>query len=414
MDRFNDGEQPTRTRRVLVVHQGRRDEYQVAQALAEARWEVTLVTSAYGTSIVRKASNRLRLRALSKLAARRCEALDAHRVIPVFWTEIMSKLVEKFSESLALEWINWRISAVTRALLRRERFDLVLCYNYNAFITLNDESAQKTKTVVFQCHPHPLAVKDILRDAQAKGLTPRSSGEKEFSYSPAYQAMLIAEPLLANEVWCASSFTRDSLIRGGVDADRIRVIRYGVSTNGYASGLRKRRDAAEPIQLLFVGQFVYRKGILTLCNLLNKLDFSASITFVGRGIRECDPLEHINNPLVTTKVRWDVSAQELAKIYNEAEVFIFPSIVEGFAQVILEAMQYGCVPIVSSHTAGPDLIEHGVDGFVCPPFEIDQYLKWISDLRDRDKCTSMADKATRKAAMFTWTRFREQIREIVQ
>lgn len=411
MARSNSGERPGGNRRALVVHQGKRDEYQVAQALAESGWEVTLVTSAYGTPTVRAFARRLGLRGLSKLAARHCQALDGHRVVPVFWTEIASKLVEKFNESLALEWINWRISAAARALVRTGGFDLVVCYNYNAFITLNDESAQLPRTVVFQCHPHPLAVREVLRDAQRQGFSPESSGEREFSYSPSYQAMLISEPLLADEVWCASSFTLDSLRRAGVDERRIRVIPYGVSANGHSVERARRPDAEAPLKLLFVGQFVYRKGILALCEILNRLSFPVSITFVGRGIRECDPLERISNPLVTAEARWDVPGEELARIYREAEVFLFPSLVEGFAQVILEAMQFGCVPIVSTHSAGPDLIQQDTEGYFLSPFEIDRYVQCISELRDPDRLAAMAAATQRKAALFTWARFREQIGE---
>lgn len=411
MARSNSGERPGGRRRALVVHQGKRDEYQVARALAEFGWDVTLVTSAYGTPLVRAFARKLRLRAFSKLAARHCRALDGHRIVPIFWTEIASKLVEKFNESLALEWINWRISVAARSLVRSEGFDLVVCYNYNAFITLNDESAQESRTVVFQCHPHPLAVKDVFREAQRLGLSPATLGEKEFSYSSSYQAMLVAEPLLAEEVWCASGFTLDSLRRAGVDERRIRVIPYGVSANGHPVERTRRLDANAPLKLLFVGQFVYRKGILALCEVLSRLSFPVSITFVGRGIRECDPLERISNPLVNAEVRWDVPGEELAKIYREAEVFLFPSLVEGFAQVILEAMQFGCVPVVSTHSAGPDLIQQNTEGFFFSPFEIDRYVQCISELRDPERLAAMAAASQRKAALFTWARFREQIGE---
>jgi len=48
------------------------------------------------------------------------------------------------------------------------------------------------------------------------------------------------------------------------------------------------------------------------------------------------------------------------------DVFVFPSLFEGFGLVLLEAMAMGLPVITTPHTAGPDLIREGMEGFIVP------------------------------------------------
>jgi glycosyltransferase involved in cell wall biosynthesis len=51
---------------------------------------------------------------------------------------------------------------------------------------------------------------------------------------------------------------------------------------------------------------------------------------------------------------------------REHDVFVFPSLFEGFGLVITEAMSQGVPVITTNRTAGPDLIDDGVDGWIVP------------------------------------------------
>ena len=51
---------------------------------------------------------------------------------------------------------------------------------------------------------------------------------------------------------------------------------------------------------------------------------------------------------------------------REHDVFVFPSLFEGFGLVITEAMSQGVPVITTDRTAGPDLIQDGVDGWIVP------------------------------------------------
>ena len=68
---------------------------------------------------------------------------------------------------------------------------------------------------------------------------------------------------------------------------------------------------------------------------------------------------------------WNVSREELVLELQRADVFVFPSLVESFALVLLEAMSVGLPVITTSNTAGPDIMREGIDGFVGPIRDVD-------------------------------------------
>ena len=56
----------------------------------------------------------------------------------------------------------------------------------------------------------------------------------------------------------------------------------------------------------------------------------------------------------------------LNQYYSSASVLVFPSLVEGFGLVILEAMACGIPVITTPNTAGADIITDRLDGFIVP------------------------------------------------
>lgn len=402
-------------KRAMVVHQGKRDNYEVCKALVQVGYSVTLVTSGYGTRRIGRLAALLPLHGLKKMAGRRAEGLPDESVIALLWTELAALFLNKLkSESVALEWIDKRMAEAAIRELGAGQYSLIVCYNYNAFRIFNDRSAATARKVIFQCHPHPLLVRETFSALQAQGLAPEMLAEKEFSYSPEYQAMLVAEPHLAERVVCASTFTKKSLVRAGVKENSIRVVPYGVN---FGKSAVARTDLSSPtdrpLRIIFVGQFVYRKGLAVIFEILNRLNFKVHISFVGRGIKEVAPETRVYNQNVTTSIHWDVPIGDLVRLYQESDVFLFPSIVEGFAQVVLEAMEMGCVPVVSCNTCGPDVIESGKEGFVFDPDNIDGYVSALDMLRAPSLRSEFAIACATKAREFTWQRFRTQFMDAI-
>ena len=80
--------------------------------------------------------------------------------------------------------------------------------------------------------------------------------------------------------------------------------------------------------------------------------------------------------------------EEVLPLLSVSDVFLLPSAEESFGLAALEAMACG-VPVVASRVGGvPEVIEHGVSGFLHPPGALDEMAaSAVALLTDRGRCT---------------------------
>jgi glycosyltransferase involved in cell wall biosynthesis len=95
-----------------------------------------------------------------------------------------------------------------------------------------------------------------------------------------------------------------------------------------------------------------------------------------------------------------LSGNALGEAYASSDVLLFPSDVETFGNVTLEALSSGC-PAVVEKKCGDHLVENGVNGFTCPASDFEAFYKATRDLVvDRALRLQMAKAAREKAWKF--------------
>jgi len=117
---------------------------------------------------------------------------------------------------------------------------------------------------------------------------------------------------------------------------------------------------------------------------------------------EC--LAHLPGKVV---IRPSLPRPELFELFRRAGVLVFPSLCEGFGQVITEAMSQGLPVITTANTAGPDFIEHGRNGFLVPVRDSERLaetMQWCLDHRDALQEISRA--AMERTARWQWSDYR--------
>jgi glycosyltransferase involved in cell wall biosynthesis len=121
--------------------------------------------------------------------------------------------------------------------------------------------------------------------------------------------------------------------------------------------------------LLFVGRLAARKNVMEAARIFQKYlqkHPADSLLFIGKGNQE-GPLRSFarkNGLEGRMRILQDLSFDELAVHYANADTFIFPSMWEGFGVVILEALASG-LPVVSRPVGGaPEAIIDGRNGFL--------------------------------------------------
>ena len=162
----------------------------------------------------------------------------------------------------------------------------------------------------------------------------------------------------ADVVLAASNHVAEGLLDLGVSAAKIAVVPYG-----YGGDQRAGPATPKPGRVVYVGKVGYLKGVPDLAAAYRKL--------AGRGV-DCEfrvfgsapdgfaARPEFRGPRYLGHVPRDAIARELAS----ADMFVFPTLSDGFGIVLLEAMAAGLPVIATANCA--DIVEDGVNGFIVP------------------------------------------------
>jgi glycosyltransferase involved in cell wall biosynthesis len=409
--------QPTQTalNKAVVVHRGARDAYQAAAALAEAGLLERLVTDLYWPNAEAPAA--LPASAKNMLLARHSTRVPSSLVHQTLFSGAISQALDMLPK-VPFAWRR-RATRWTDAVMGRRAGELaartnslLLTYSYYAYHAF---SACPKPGMLFQAHPHPASVRAILRQELADHPECAESLNKEWELSlPATDFERLAqETRMAGYTLAASSFTRRTLIENGTAPNSISVIPYGIDLRRFSPASASQRSASSgKLRLLFVGIINQRKGIKYLLEAL-KLTGNKNIELTVCG-RVVDDLSIFKPFASQVTVRPSVSFPELVNAYQQSDLFVFPSVAEGFAQVLLEALACGLPILSTTNTAAPDLIDDGIQGFVVEPRRPDllaQRMQWAFD--HPTQLNEMRAAARLRAEHFTWERFRAGIIEAV-
>ena len=228
--------------------------------------------------------------------------------------------------------------------------------------------------------------------------------------SPEKLARKDEELALADTVIAASTFTRETIKAAPRCTAPIHVVPYGappVSAEFVAS------PRAEKLRVLFVGSLGQRKGLSYLLRAAKVLEGRVTVTLLGRTVsNDCAPLNE-----ALQRHRWIPSLPhaEVLREMARHDVLVLPSLFEGFGLVLLEAMAHGLPIITTPHTAGPDLIEEGKEGFIVPIRSSDAIVEKLDLLaRDFRLLSAMKIAAHTTARRRSWDHYQSLLAAIVQ
>lgn len=121
-------------------------------------------------------------------------------------------------------------------------------------------------------------------------------------------------------------------------------------------------------------------AILRIWKEFSKQNNSYKLQIVGYGPDE-DYLQEYAKSLDLKNYEFKGKTSEPQKYYRRAKFFLMTSCYEGFPMTIIEAMQFGCIPIVmSSFSAINDIIDSGKNGVLVPDGNEDAFVKAMNDL----------------------------------
>jgi len=221
----------------------------------------------------------------------------------------------------------------------------------------------------------------------------------------------------AIRIIAVSQATKKDLIRlYAVPKEKITVFYEGFDNRIFKPKLVRRPQN----YFLFVGALKKSKNLPGLVKgfkyFLTKSNQDFRLLIVG-GDLWLDPeiKKTVNNLGLTNKVSFEgyVDVERLAKLYQEATAFVSPAFYEGFGLTLVEAMACGCPVICGKDGSQPEVV--GKAGILIDPQNVKEIGNAMMQVADdsywRQK---MVTQGVKRAKLFSWSRFAQQILDLLK
>ncbi len=285
---------------------------------------------------------------------------------------------------------------VARTLFENARAAAVLGRN-GEHVTVVDEL----------CHPR-VALASLMRPRRLVALVHHLAASERDGARAAVR--LRVERLLlgaAERAVVTSATTADVLVRAGVAAARIHVVRPGRDRLG------ERASPPEPAadgvaRFLFVGALVPRKGVLDLVDAFDGVAGSARLTIAGPIDRDPAYAAAVKAAVAAAgahiRITGPLSDAALARELSTHDALVMPSRYEGFGIAAGEALSHGLAVVAARAGALPEVVRHGAEAVLFPPGDRRALLEALALLtRDRPRlCAMQAHALERARALPRW------------
>ena len=233
---------------------------------------------------------------------------------------------------------------------------------------------------------HPAALQHLV--AHGGSLPPR--GEPE-CIDRNWRAIL-ADVERADHIVVNSEFVKSTFLHQGERHRRVSVLCLGVGDE-FLSVIPPRGPGTGPIRMLFVGSFCRRKGgpVLAdawarLAGVDCRLDLCGSVA--------ADAAAAFERLVRDRRVTWHgpIPASEVAARMAAADIFVFPTLAEGSARVVFEALAAGCY-VVTTANAG-SIVTDGRHGRIVAPGSVAALVDALREAaRDRARAARIGARA---------------------
>ena len=351
----------------IVVH-GRFHAFDLARALGQRGHTVKLLTN------------------YPKWATRRFGI--PNDMVYSFWPHgILSRIAARLYQTLKVPrpeaWLHRLFGRWAAGVLRKETWDVIHPWSGVAEETLRAVSSGQGLQLLMRGSAHVRVQADILQqEEQRTGV----ALDRPSSWMVAREER---EYQFADQVVTLSQFAYQSFIDQGMPPQKLRLLPLGVDVAAFRpppaviEARCQRLLAGEPLRVLYVGALSLQKGMWDLRTLLA---CPASRRFC---VRLLGPQTPEVRPIFTdllARAEW-IPQQPQASLphwYAWGDVFLFPSLQDGFAAVLSQAQASGLPIVATTNCGGPEVVQEGETGWIVPirrPDVILERLQWCDTHR---------------------------------
>jgi len=402
----------------LCCQLGAREHYAIPRALLRVDMLAYLLTDAWvpPSSLLAKICRRgssLAERFHDTLPDARVKAFNSSSV--AFEVLARARRLRGWTRIIARNrWFQRKVVSFLRSQLSTINYQpILLSYSYTALEPFRYAKAHGWKTLLVQIDPGPEEEAIVAQEAARVR-------ELAADWQPApseYWALWREECKLADRIVVNSEWSREALVRRRVPHEKTSVIPLAyevIRLPDHETMRPQKREYPDrftferPMRVLFLGLINLRKGVARLLEAARILrDEPVEFWMVG-------PVEIAHASAIGNAghVKWfgPVTRKQATEFYRDADVFILPTLSDGFAITQLEAQAHG-LPVIASEFCGK-VVDNGRNGIVLEEPTAACIAAAVRDcLADADRLRKLA-AASRLRAEFTMEALAEQLQKV--
>jgi len=334
--------------KIICIHIGARAHYLLPKALAsQDKLEMMITDTWIRKSSARKLLSRFPLRLVKSFSNRYNAEIDPKKVkhfsIQFLVAEILLRLKYKGDWPLILAR-NKAFQKKALPLFLKLPAKTVFGTSYTSLEIFKAAAKRGQRKILFQIDPAIKEEKIVAAITEKNAALYPSSWQK----APAvYWDNWREECRLSDVIMVNSEWSKQGLVEEGIDEDKIKIVDLPFQLGKQHYQYKKEYPGAftkeRPMRCLFLGTLTLRKGIhLVLETAKLLMDYPIELILVGHAEVSDNLLKDAN-----VKYKGLATRAETDNFYREADVFLFPTLSDGFGLTQLEAMAWQ-VPVIAS------------------------------------------------------------------
>jgi glycosyltransferase involved in cell wall biosynthesis len=197
---------------------------------------------------------------------------------------------------------------------------------------------------------------------------------------------------LCDLIHVLSPFAIETFQQAGVPSDKLFTLLLGANVSAFKPAPKVIEDrcgrlaAGEPLRIICTGNFSRQKGARCWLEMFKEPGLLGKFRFVGTITK--DGAKIARSLAQRAEFRAKVPQSKLPNEYAWADMFVLPTLQDGFAVVVAQALASG-LPVITTTSCGASaLVENGLTGWVIPPNRPDvlaERIQWADLHRDELK-----------------------------
>jgi glycosyltransferase involved in cell wall biosynthesis len=352
----------------------------------------------WGHSLLRKGPKPLRA-----FAGRYHPDLPGSKVVSfnthTLWDMLRSGNRSRSVEAQSLEYLRigrWFASAVADDLRRRSLNpgeDVFFGFNTGCLETLELMRERGVLTICDQIDPARVEEQLVFEESQKWPGWQKQTGRIPEEY---WQRMS-DEWAAASMVLVNSEWSKRALVKQGVPAEKMFIVPVAYEAEK-KTHVPTRQNMNGPLTVLWIGSVILRKGIQYLIEAAKLLKDNPRVRIIVAG-----PVLISEQAVATAPSNMQflgrLTRDQTEDWYRQADVFVLPTLSDGFAITQVEAMAQA-MPVITTPNCG-QVVTDGVDGLIVPAYDGPALARAIETLdQDRARLREMSYRALDKIAQF--------------